>query len=144
MIETNIIACPCCIEGACLETKTEYVILWSCQTCGYQTNSRMKMGTDNVLKHHSTLPNLMQDLKKEANDLVWYPSVVNMEKKGMVFPDGKNIEEWKWTSVLAEKVPEEEKNNFKGVEYRMNMTTAKQFEPLCFMDALEHIDFYKP
>ena len=144
MIETNIVACFCCLEGACIETKTEYVTLWSCQTCGYQTNSRMKINTDNVLKHHSTLPNLMHDLKKEANDLVWYPSVVNMEKKGMVFPDGKNIEEWKWTAVLAEKVPEEEKNNFKGAEYRMNMTTAKQFEPLCFMDALEYIDFYKP
>jgi hypothetical protein len=144
MINTNIISCPCCNDGACIETKTEYITLWSCQTCGYQTNSRMTDGAEHVLKYHSTLPNLMQDLKKEINELVWYPSVVNLEKKGMVFPDGKSIDDWKWTAILAVEVPEEERNQFKGATHKMDMTTSQQFERMEFMEALDYIGFYKP
>ncbi len=144
MIDTNLIPCPCCEVGACLETKTEYITLWSCQTCGYHTNSRMKVNSENTLKYHSTLPNLMQDLKKEINELTWYPSVINLEKKGMVFPDGENVENWKWTAILSVEIPEEERNQFKGATHKMDSTTSKQFDCMEFMDALDYIDFYKP
>ena len=143
MIAVNIIACPCCIQGACIETKTDHLSLWQCQTCGYQTNSRMISGSDLVEGYHISLPNLLQDLRKEANSLVWYPSVVNIENVGMVFPDGRSVSDWKWTAVLAVEVPEEERPKFKGATHMMDTANLKQFDRLEFMDALDHINFYK-
>jgi hypothetical protein len=103
----------------------------------------MISGSDLVEGYHISLPNLLQDLRKEANSLVWYPSVVNIENVGMVFPDGRSASDWKWTSVLAVEVPEEERPKFKGATHMMDTANLKQFDRLEFMDALDHINFYK-
>ena len=143
LIASDIIDCPCCEKGACIETKTEYISLWACQTCGYKTHSRMKIGSNTVTDYHSTLPNLIQDLHQEVNGLVWYPSIVNIEEKGMVFPDGTSTEDWAWVSAKAVEIPKEERSAFKGAMYKMDMANAKKFDRLNFMDALDHINFYK-
>lgn len=143
LIASNIIDCPCCKKGACLETKTDYISLWACQTCGYKTHSRMKINSKTANNYHSTLPNLIQDLRKEVNELVWYPSIVNIEEKGMVFPDGTSVDDWEWVAARSIKIPEEESEVFKGTMYRMDMTNAKKFDRLDFMEALDYIDFYK-
>ena len=64
----------------------------------------------------------------------------------MVFADGTDKRNWKWAAVKAVKVKEEEKLKYpipkkKGqyYEYRMDMTTMKQFEERDFMDALSYI-----
>lgn len=143
LITSDIINCPCCEKGACIETKTEYVSLWACQTCGYKTHSRMKIGSNTVTDYHLSLPNLIQDLHKEVNGLVWYPSIVNIEEKGMVFPDGTSVDDWVWISAKAVEIPEEERSAFKDAMYKMDMANAKKFDRLNFMDALDYIDFYK-
>ena len=143
MIDSIFIDCPCCNKGVCIETKTEYITLWSCQTCGYKSTSRMISGSDIVEKEHVKYPYLIQDLRKEINNLVWYPSIVNIETKGMVFPDGTSKDDWKWASMLFVEVPEEEKYLFKNNTHKSDMSTLKHFDRLAFMDALEYIGFYK-
>jgi len=142
MIAVDIIKCPCCFEKTCIETKSDHLSLWSCQTCGYQTNSHMKIDSEIVEKQNNSLPNLLKDLRKEINGLVWYLNIVNLEGLGMVFPDGTDITDWKWHAVLSVPVPEEDKPKYKNAEFRTDMSTSKFFDQKQFKEALEYIGMY--
>ena len=63
----------------------------------------------------------------------------------MVFVDGKTTKDWKWSSVNAIKLTEEELSSGKfpkGQEWKMDMANAKLYDQRDFMDALETIGFY--
>ena len=56
------------------------------------------------------------------------------------------VQNWEWAAVKAVEVKEEEKEKYpipnkkgKYYEYRMDMTTMKQFKERDFMDALSYI-----
>ena len=62
----------------------------------------------------------------------------------MVFVDGTTKEDWLWSAVLAVEIPKEELEKYpQGQTHRMDMKNAKKFPRKDFMDALEHIGFYK-
>ena len=74
------------------------------------------------------------------------PNMVNQPDKGMVFAQGTNKSEWRWTGVKAVPVKEEEKKKYpkpgkknEYYDFRMDMSTAKYFEEKDFMEALEYI-----
>ena len=85
--------------------------------------------------------------------LAWFPTVITMPEKGMIFPEiKKGDSEWKWTVVKAIPIPEDEQhkypdprnpgNNYKN---KMDMKNMKRFDKLCFMDAAEELGmFAKP
>ena len=63
----------------------------------------------------------------------------------MVFAQGNNRENWRWTGVKAVALKEEEKKKYpkpgkkdEYYEFRMDMSTAK-YEERDFMEALEYI-----
>ncbi len=93
------------------------------------------------------LPELYKDLKHEdEKGQVWFPSTVNLPKKGMVFANGANSKNWKWSAVKSVKVKDEEKEKYpipgkknKYYENRMDMTTIKMFKERDFIDALSYI-----
>ena len=65
----------------------------------------------------------------------------------MVFANGSTTDNWKWAAVLAIQIPKEEREKYpvKGkegefYEYRMDMTTIKQFEERDFIGALTYIN----
>ena len=68
----------------------------------------------------------------------------------MVYIDGANTQDWKWSAVKSTTIPEELRENYpipnkKGeyYEYKMDMKTLKTFGGKEYMDALEYIDMFK-
>ena len=117
-------------------------------SCGFWTNTLMKENSEFYNEQLSTLPELYKDIawKDPDTDLIWIPNTINIPDKGMVFANGSEISNWKWTAVKAVDVLEEEKEKYpipgKNGEYylkRMDMENGKSFEERDYMEALSYI-----
>ena len=145
----KIIICPKSGGDLCYETQvTPEITNWMSLSCGYWTNSLMKEGSEFYNEQMSTLPELYKDLawKDELTGLIWLPQTINEPKQGMIFANGTNAKEWKWSAVKAVPVTVEEKHKYpipkqpgKFYEYRMDMDTIQHFDEREFIDALEYI-----
>jgi len=141
--------CPKSGGDLCYETQvTPEITNWMSLSCGYWTNSLMKEGSEFYNEQMETLPELYKDLawKDESTGLVWLPQTINEPKQGMIFANGTNVQEWKWSAVKAIPVTEEEKEKYpipkqpgKFYEWRMDMGTIQHFDEREFIDALEYI-----
>ena len=65
----------------------------------------------------------------------------------MIFANGSNPDDWKWAAVKATPVMEEEKEKYpipgsegEFYEWRMDMTTLKNFDEREFMEALSYLE----
>ena len=140
--------CPRCGSDACYVTEVNQDISnYFCYGCGFQSNTLMREGEQLTEEQMEILPELYKDLKHEdKNGQIWFPSTINLPKQGMVFANGSSIDNWRWAAVKAVEVKEEEKEKYpipnkegKYYEYRMDMTTMKQFKERDYMDALSYI-----
>jgi ribosomal protein L1 len=107
----------------------------------------MTEGSEFLTQQAEILPELYKDLMiTDQHGKVWMPNMVNHPDKGMVFAQGNNRDNWRWTGVKAVPVTEEEKKKYpkpgkknEYYEFRMDMSTAKYFGEKDFMEALEYI-----
>jgi len=107
----------------------------------------MKEGEEFYNEQVAILPDLYKDIMfTDKDDMIWFPTAVNMPQNGMVFYNGTTKENAKWAAVKAIEVTEEEKEKYpiKGkpgefYQWRMDMTTMKPFEMKDFMEALSFI-----
>jgi len=108
----------------------------------------MTEGSDFYNQQMEVLPELYKALAwiDPETKLTWLPQTINEPKQGMLFANGNDIINWKWAAVKAVPVTEEEKfkypipkqpGNF--YEYRMDMSTLKNFDERDFIDALDYI-----
>jgi hypothetical protein len=137
--------CPCGGSNACYEQKIDKdLTTWLCFGCGKSSSSVMKEGSIPVLRAIESAPELYRDIMYiDKEGQVWFPSTITLPEKGMVFVDGTNKDDWKWSAVKAVPILEEEKNKFPdGQKYKMDVKGAKKFNPRDFMDALEEIGFF--
>ena len=150
--QDNLTTCPICNSDACYHTeaKDNDFESYMCLTCGYSTSTQMKEGEELVTQTRETAAELLKDLEVVKDGFVWYPSVMNLPEQGIVFPDGTSKEDWRWASMKAVLVTEEEKKKYpipnkKGEFYthRIDNTTMKHFSKLCYMDALEEIGMFE-
>ena len=144
----NLINCTRCGSDACyVEEVNQDIKTYFCYGCGFQTNSIMKEGEDFYEEQVSILPELYKDLlSKDDDGNIWFPSMVNVPNKGMIFANGPSKEDWGWAAVKAVKVLDEEKEKYpipgkKGeyYEWRMDMTTLQMFPERDFIEALSYI-----
>ena len=150
----QLVICKHCGGDACYETTLdpENNKAWMCYGCGFNTNSHFVNGSEVIEKANETMPELYKDLIfVDEDNLVWYPTTVNMPEKGMVFLDGTNKDTYRWAGVLATDVKAEEKTKFpipgmEGEYYtkKMDMTTIKYFDKKDFMEALEYVGIFDP
>jgi hypothetical protein len=84
-------------------------------------------------KNHSKL---MNSLKIFDNDrgIVWFPSVINMGDKGIIYPEG-TVANWNWYYAKVIEIPEEERKQYDGHERRLNVENAEKFGQFEFMEA---------
>jgi hypothetical protein len=107
----------------------------------------MKEGNEFYDQQIEVLPELYKDVMfKDENEMIWFPTTINLPQQGMVFYNGTSKENAKWSAVKAVKVLEEEKEKYpiKGkpgefYEWRMDMSTIQSFEMKDFMEALSFI-----
>jgi hypothetical protein len=134
--------CSRCGSDACyVQEVTKEITLEMCYGCGFISNSLMKHGSEFFKQQMEVLPELYKALLDEEEDTgkIWMPSTINVEDKGIVFADGTGRDNWKWGAAKSIPVLEEEKEKYKGKNYRADMSTIKHFEERDFMEALSYI-----
>ena len=158
--QDKLTTCKCCNSNACYEseftTQEGNILTWLCMTCGFTSNTTMTEDDETLKKAEEYTADMMKDLKQIHEGLVWYPTVITMPHKGMIFPEPiKDTDTWGWTVVKAIPIPEEEQDKYpdptnpgKYYKYKMDMKNLKRFGKLCFMDAAEELgmfteDFHK-
>jgi len=142
MAHDNLKICTRCGSNACYSQEvTKDITIELCYGCGFQSNTIMTVGSDLFNEQLESLPELYKVLMdEEENGKTWMPSFHNVEGKGMVFANGSGRDNWVWSAVKSIPVLEEEKEKYKGVETRADMTTIKNFPEKDFMDALSYVN----
>ena len=115
---------------------------------GYTSNSNLIIDSEYVNEAEANQPKLVTELRVLDNlrNLVWYPSVINIPMKGMIFPMADDDGNWTWEvmkvrEVTAEEkemypIPEKEGEFFKTI---LDVKGKKNFAKDKFMDALAEI-----
>ena len=158
----KLVDSPICDSNACYEsefqTEEGTIKTWLCMTSGYTSNTTMTLNSEALKQTLELTADLIKDLRQDHNGLVWFPTVITMPDKGMIFPEpipgsttlkkgGKP--DWQWTVVKAIPIPEEEQEKYPdprnpGTFYkkRMDMKGKKRFMKLEFMDAAEELGMF--
>ena len=143
----NLVECPCCGSDACSKTPINNleggINSYLCWTCGFTTNDLLEHESDFEKENYGLTAELIKDLKQvhiniKGLQLAWYPKVINLQEKGMVFP------EWNKRIILEaerEKYPDP-LNPGEYYKFRMDMKQIKRFQKLEFMDAAEEIGLF--
>ena len=152
MSKDKLTLCPRCGSDACYEQElgAEYKI-YQCYGCGFTTNTLMVNDSPFLNEQLEVLPELYKDLIfVDEEGYNWMPSAVNNPEQGMVFVDGTNVEDWKWSAVKATKISNKDKEKYpipgkegEYYEYKMDMKTLKKFNERDFMEALDYIGVFE-
>tara|TARA_R100000008_G_scaffold38277_1_gene21830 strand:- start:418 stop:873 length:456 start_codon:yes stop_codon:yes gene_type:complete len=134
--------CPLCgdLHDKCLVETTEVddkpFESYICFVCGLTTNSYFSVDSEHLEKATENNTQLMNDLKivDEERGLVWYPSVINMGEKGLIYPDGV-VTDWYWHYAKVIDIPEDEREHFEGHDKRLDLENPQKFGQFEFMDA---------
>ena len=95
--------CPMCsgLHDNCFVEKTEIegkpFESYMCFQCGMTSNSYLAFDSDKLeeyTKNHSQLMNELRIMDEERG-IVWFPSVINMGEKGIIYPEG-SLNDWHW------------------------------------------------
>jgi hypothetical protein len=150
----KLVNCKCCGSNACYEseftTQEGPITTWMCMTCGFTSNTTMENNSKLLTQIEETTADLIKDLKQVHDNLVWFPTVITMPEKGMIFPEPiKGKEDWQWTCVKAVAIPEEDQSKYPdpknpGTFYknRMDMHNLLRYDKLCFMDAAGELGMF--
>ena len=140
----RVIDCPVCFDDhQCFEDIQEDFKSYMCFHCGFMSDSRYTLDRKEFEEYILKAPQLVQDLqyKDEERNIVWFPSVVNMGPKGIIFPEG-NIENWVWKYAEVVEVPEVEQEQYpipgKDGEFyteKLDVENAEKFGQYEFLDA---------
>ena len=107
----RVIDCPVCYDtDSCFEDIQEKFKSYMCFNCGFMSSSHYTKENADKVENTSQLVN---DLKffDEERKIHWFPSVVNMGPKGIIFPEG-NVEHWVWKYAKVVEVSEEELKDY--------------------------------
>ncbi len=157
----KLVISPVCGGNACYEsefqTQDGIVKTWLCMTSGYTSNTTMTLESETLKQTLELTADLIKDLRQDHKPpggeevLAWFPTVITMPEKGMVFPEPvKGTNDWQWTCVKAVSIPKEEQDKYPdprnpGTFYknRMDMKNPLRFDKLCFMDAAEELGMFQ-
>ena len=107
----RVIDCPICYDpDRCFEDMQEKFRSYMCFNCGFMSNSHYTEENLAKVENTSKLVNELKYLDDERK-IYWYPSVVNMGKLGIIFPEG-NVEHWVWNYAKVVEVSEEELKDY--------------------------------
>jgi hypothetical protein len=141
--EVNI-ECPHCHNETCMCESTPEVDNYMCTSCGYTTNSKLVLDSEYLTNAMKKSPQLVNDLMfaDEERKLAWFPSVINIPPKGVLYPEG-TLEEWKWVLSQYVELNDEEKSKFNidgkdTYSHRLDIEHSTKFDNTDFTLALNH------
>ena len=137
----RVITCPHCLDtNNCFEEIQESFSSYLCFSCGFMSDSRYEIGNLQLIENMKNSPQLVRESQFEDKhrNIVWFPSVINMGKLGMIFPEGtKDKYVWKYAKVVD--IPEEERVNYDNYSQRLDVENAKTFQQNDFMGACKEM-----
>lgn len=143
------ITCPCCLDSKqCFEEKVDIENFSSfiCFNCGFMSNTLYTNDSDALKKLKGSTSELMNEISFYDYDrkIHWFPSILNMGKLGMVYPEGTK-DNWVWKFAEVRKLsPEEQKDPiYEGNEYTLDMDNAKEYGQYEFMKACVEMGIIK-
>jgi len=142
-----MVRCSHCGSLLCMESIQGKVIIKTCLTCGFITNSYMKSGSDYVKNQTEILPEIYKELIFiDDNKMVWMPNFTNIEDKGMLFIQGADKDSYKWAVIKNLPIPLEDQHKFpipsqpgKHYKYKGDINTLKTFNPLEYIQAYYYL-----
>ena len=141
--------CPCDLDSKnCFVEQTEIegkaFESYMCFSCGMTSNSYMAIDSDKLEELTKNNTQLMNDLKimDEERGLIWFPSVLNMGEKGLIYPDGKQ-NDWYWNYAKVVDVPEEDRDQYEGHDKRLDIENPLRFGQFEFMEACKAMGVVK-
>ena len=133
----RVITCPVCFDiDHCFEDIQETFSSYLCFKCGFMSDSRYEIGSLKLIDNLKNSPKLVRESKFEDKDrnIVWFPSVINMGKLGMIFPEG-NSKKYVWKYAKVVDIPEEEQSKYDNYSQRLDVENAQTFGQNEFMKA---------
>tara|TARA_Y100000034_G_C6841221_1_gene380644 strand:+ start:615 stop:1076 length:462 start_codon:yes stop_codon:yes gene_type:complete len=130
--------CPLCEEHSLHAIGDKEAQTQQCINCGYVTANKF-IGTKKDNEMYKTLPEEMQSWSKEANGMIWIPSMITLPF-GTLYPTNAGGE-MKWGFAEMVDIPEDEQKDYpiEGVEegyytQRYDTENAKIYD--VFLDAM--------
>ena len=107
-----------------------------CFHCGFMSDSRYTLDRKEFEEYILKAPQLVQDLqyKDEERNIVWFPSIVNMGPKGIIYPEG-DVKNWKWRYAEVIDIPESMRKKYNGYDKRLDVENAKVYGQYGFLKA---------
>ena len=133
----KVITCPVCFDmDHCFEDIQETFSSYLCFRCGFMSDSRYEIGSLKLIDNLKNSPKLVRESKFEDKDrnIVWFPSIINMGKLGIIFPEGDS-EKYIWKYAKLVDVPEEERAIYDNYDKRLDVENAQTFGQNEFMKA---------
>ena len=125
----KVITCPVCFDSDnCFEEMQEEYSSYLCFHCGFMSDSRYVIDSLQLIENLKKSPKLVQDSKFEdkERDIVWFPSVINMGKLGIIFPEGE-VDDYVWKYAKVVDIPEEEQAVYDNYDQRLDVENAETF-----------------
>ena len=141
----KVITCPVCFDvNKCFEDIQETFSSYLCFKCGFMSDSRYEIGSLQLIENLKKSPKLDRETKIEDKErgIVWFPSVINMGKLGMIFPEGTSDSYyWKYAKVID--IPKEEQPLYDNHTQRLDVENAQTFSQYEFVKACESMGITK-
>ena len=142
--------CPLCAEmhSNCFVESTEIegkpFDSYICFQCGMTSNSYLAFDSEKLEEYTKSHTKLMNDLKifDKKRGIVWFPSVINMGEKGVIYPEG-DVSNWHWYYASVVEIPEEERHKYDGHEKRLDVENPQKFGQFEFMEACKSMGIIK-
>ena len=142
MKHDKIIDCPKSGGDLCYKIEvTKDITNYYSISCGFWSNSLMKVDTEFYNQQMEMLPELYKDLAwvDPKTELTWLPHTINEPKLGMVYASGASVDDWSWAAVKSIKIKKKDRKKYKGETHKADMSTMKLFKERDYMDALSYI-----
>ena len=141
----RVIDCPCCFDvDRCFEDIQKDFSSYLCFNCGFMSDSRYEIDSIGLIENLKKSPKLVQDLqfKDLKRNIVWFPAVINMGEKGLIFPEGQpDNYVWKYAQVVE--VLEEEREKYNNYDRRLDVENAESYGQNGFLEACKAMGITK-
>ena len=145
------ITCPNCFnDEKCFEDVQEQddksFSSYMCFNCGFTSNTAYKWDSPELKKAQTGATQLMNDiaLYDEEREIMWFPSVLNMGKLGVIYPEGTENE---WVYKLAQVRPltelEKKDPKYEGHDQILDVENAETFGQYEFLEACQKMGIIK-
>ena len=137
----RVITCPVCFDtNHCFEEVQEDFNSYLCFKCGFMSDSRYKIGSTMLEENLKKSTKLVREssFKDKERNITWFPSVVNMGKLGIIYPEG-DTSNYVWRYARVVDIPEEERHLYENHTQRLDVDNAETFGQYEFIKACEQM-----